>query len=131
MTGERTLDLDGKVDLVHADNLSTGEPLPRIAPTRATVGLTVQQGAWTGRAEVQRSARQSRVPSDDVATPAWTMLNLSASYRLAHARHDVLVFAKLNNVGNTLAFNASSVNTVRPLSPPPGRALMLGVRATF
>jgi iron complex outermembrane recepter protein len=53
MLGDSTLDADGHVDVVRGDNLSTGEPLPRIAPLRATAGLNWQRGAWGARAEVK------------------------------------------------------------------------------
>jgi len=129
--GPRTIDVDGHVDWVRGDNLSTGEPLPRIAPLRATLGLNWQQAAWTARAEVQRAQRQSRVSSDDTATPGWTQLNLSASYKTTVAGKDALLFVKLNNVGNQLAYNAATIETVRELSPLPGRALTAGLRVVF
>ena len=44
---------------------------------------------------------------------------------------DGLLFLRLNNVGNELAYNATSIATVRPLAPLPGRGLMLGLRLSF
>jgi iron complex outermembrane receptor protein len=129
--GDGTLDLDGQVDVVRGDDLTRGEPLPRIAPVRATVGLTWQSGPWGARAEVVHAWRQDRVPSDDTATPSWTLVNLSASYKFELATTSALAFVKLTNVGDTLAFNASTISTVRPLSPLPGRAVMAGLRVAF
>jgi iron complex outermembrane receptor protein len=129
--GQGSLDLEGRVDLVRGDNRATGEPLPRIAPVRMTVALNWQKDAWSARAEVQHAMKQDRVPSDDTATPAWTMVNLSAAYRLRLGNSDALAFVKLNNVGNTLAYNASTIGTVRPLSPLAGRSLMAGLRVMF
>jgi iron complex outermembrane receptor protein len=75
--------------------------------------------------------KQDRVPSDDTATPAWTMVNLSAAYRLRLGNSDALAFVKLNNAGDRLAYNASTIGTVRPLSPLAGRSLMAGLRVMF
>lgn len=126
-----SLDLEGHLDVLRGDNLTTGEPLPRMAPLRGTLALAWQQAAWTARAELQHAARQDRVPSDDVATPAWTVVNLSLSYRLAAGPGDALLFVKLNNLGNALAYNAGTIASVRALSPLPGRALSAGLRYAF
>jgi len=131
LAGPRTVDIDARIDLVRGRNDDSGEPLPRLAPLRATVGLHLTQGAWTGRLEVQHAARQARVPGTDVPTGGWTLLNLSASHALKLGHWDGLLFAKLLNVGDRLAFNASTIDTVRPLAPLPGRALVVGLRATF
>lgn len=130
--GVGQLDLEGSADLVRGDNLSTGEPLPRLAPLRASLALAWQQARWTHRAEVQHALRQTRVPSDDTATPGWTVLNLATSYRLQLGeRSDALLFLRLNNVGNALAYNAGTIATVRWLAPLPGRSLSAGLRLTF
>lgn len=122
------LDADGRADWVRADNLQTGEPLPRIAPVRVTLGLNWLQGAWSARAEVLNAQRQNRVPSNNTATPGWTLVNLSASYKIRLANADGLLFVKLNNLGDRLAYNAATIETVRPLAPLGGRALMVGLR---
>lgn len=122
------LDMDGRADWTRADNLSTGEPLPRIAPVRVTLGLNWLQGPWLARIEVQNAQRQDRVPSNDTATPGWTMVNLSASYKIRIGNADGLLFAKINNVGDRLAYNAATIETVRSLAPLGGRALTVGLR---
>ena len=131
LEGPRSLDLDARFDIVRGTDRSNNEPLPRLAPQRATVGLTLAQGGWTARAEVQHASDQSRVPSTDVATEGWTLFNLSASYALSRGASDALLYAKLLNVGNTLAYSAGSTGTVRPLAPLPGRALSVGLRMSF
>ena len=131
LEGARRVDLDAKLDLVRGRNQTSGEPLPRLAPVRATLGVSVVQGAWTARAEVQRASSQTRVPATDVATPGWTLVNLSASVALGLGERDALLFAKLHNVGNTLAYSASTIGTVRPLAPLPGRGLTVGARLAF
>jgi len=37
----------------------------------------------------------------------------------------------LTNLGDRLAYNASSIDTIRGLSPLPGRAVKAGVRVNF
>jgi iron complex outermembrane receptor protein len=129
--GDSTLDVDGRVDVVRGDNLSNGEPLPRIAPLRVSAGLNWQLGAWAARAEVTHAKAQNRVPSDDTATPSWTLLNLSGNYKFKLGDSTALAFVRLNNATNKLAYNAATISTVRPLSPLPGRALMAGLRVVF
>jgi iron complex outermembrane recepter protein len=129
--GDATLDVDGRVDLVRGDNLTNGEPLPRIAPLRASAGLSWQLGAWAARAEVTHAKAQNRVPSDDTATPSWTLVNLSGHYKFKLGDSTALAFVRLNNATNKLAYNAATISTVRPLSPLPGRSLLAGLRVVF
>ncbi|CAN7220843.1 TonB-dependent receptor [Rhizobacter sp. LjRoot28] len=132
LEGTWTLDASGKIDLTRGKNLDSGEALPRVAPMRATAGLAVGTGGWTGRAEVEHAARQTRVPSTDRETPSHTLVNLALSRRFSQgASMDGLFFVKLTNVGDRLAYNAASIDTVRGLSPLPGRALKAGVRVSF
>ena len=126
-----SLDVSGKLDLTRATNADTGEALPRVAPLRLTLGLDARSGPWGARAEVEYAARQSRVPATDTATDGYTMLNLSMTRRLRMASSDALWFLKLTNVGDTLAYSASTIATVRGLSPLPGRGLKTGVRVSF
>lgn len=70
-------------DLVRADNLSSGQPLPRIAPTRP--GGHPGLDSWLlGRARMgmDRASRQDRVPVGELATPGYTMYNAALTYRM-------------------------------------------------
>ncbi|MEO7338902.1 MAG: TonB-dependent receptor [Caldimonas sp.] len=129
--GASTLDVDARMDLVRATNESNGEPLPRIAPRRIMLGTSYTAGPWFGRAEVVNVARQARVPGDDAPTGGYTLLNLSGSYRLRLGSTDAMLFAKLDNLGNRLAYNAVTISTVRGLAPLAGRSLSAGVRVSF
>ena len=130
-TGNGELDLDAKLDGVRAHNQDAGEALPRQPPLRATLGLNWQRGAWTARAEVQRARAQNRVPSTDEATAGWTLVNLSTSFALNLGTQEALLFAKLQNAANTLAYSAATTGTLRRLAPLPGRGLTLGLRVAF
>jgi len=125
------VDLDGKFDLMRATNEAAGQPLPRIPPARLTAGINWALGDWAARAEVVYAAAQDRVPADDPATPSYTLVNLALSYKLRVTGADGFFFLRLSNAGNELAYNATSIATVRPLAPLPGRGLMGGVRLKF
>ena len=129
-----TLDVSGKLDFTRASNLDTGEALPRVAPLRVSIGLDAASGPWSGRIDVDHAARQTRVPATDVATAGHTMLNLSLSRRfnLANLNNsDAVWFLKLGNLGDTLAYSASAIQTARDLSPLPGRSVKTGIRVAF
>lgn len=128
-----TLDLSGKLDLTRAKNLDSGEPLPRVAPLRLLLALDAVRGPWGARVELDHAARQDRVPATDRATPGHTLVHLALTRRFAVGSNgsDALWFVKLGNVGNTLAYSASTTQSVRDLSPLPGRFLKTGVRLSF
>ena len=125
--------LSGSVDTARGTNTNTGEALPRLAPLRARLALEAQAEAWQLGVGVRHAERQSRVPATDTASPGHTLLDLWAGGALPAAMFGAQVqwFAKLNNAGNRLAFNAAAIGTVRGLSPQGGRALTVGLRANF
>jgi len=125
------VDLSGKVDLTRATNEDSDQPLPNIPPWRLNVGVNWSFGGWAARAEVVYTGAQNRVPTFDPTTPAYTIINLSGSYRFQFGGSEGFVFAKLNNLTNELAFNATTIDTVRPLAPLPGRGLLVGLRLAF
>ncbi len=131
LEGAQQVDLDAKIDAMRATDRASGEPLPRIPPARFSVGIDWSTGPWAARAEVIHAAAQDRVPTDDPATPAYTLVNLSGSYKLKLAGADGFAFVKLNNIGNELAYNATSIATVRALAPLPGFGVLAGLRLTF
>jgi CheY-like chemotaxis protein len=127
LEGPLTLDLSGKLDLTRATNGGTGEALPRVAPMRLALGLDAGFGPWTARVELEHASRQNRVPANDTATASYSIVNLSLTRSFDLADSSALWFLKLGNLGNTLAYNASTINTVRGLAPLPGRALKTGL----
>ena len=48
-------------------------------------------------------------------------------------RANLTWYARVDNIGNTLAYSATSIltTTVFPAAPLPGRSLKVGLRATF
>ena len=125
------LDLGAQLDWLRADDLERREPLPRIAPARLRVTADATQGAWTLSAALAHAQRQTRVPATDVATPGHSLLDLAISRRFSLGANDALAFMKLSNATDAPAFNASTIASVRDLSPLPGRALKAGLRVAF
>ena len=126
-----TLDLSGKLDVTRARHADTGEALPRIAPLRFTLGLDAGSGPWTGRIEFEHAAAQNRVPATDTRTAGYTLVNLALTRQFSWGTTRALWFVKLNNATDRLAYNASTIETVRGLAPLPGRALKTGMRVDF
>ena len=120
-----------RYDLVRATDRDRGEPLPRIAPWRLGLSLGVERGGLTARIDVNHNGRQSRVPAVDSSTPASTLVDVSLSWRTRLGGSDALWFAKLGNLGNERAYNATTNENVRRLSPLPARALSAGLRVGF
>jgi iron complex outermembrane receptor protein len=116
---------------MRATNEAAGQPLPRIPPARLTAGVNWSMSAWAARAEVIYAAAQHRVPADNLTTESYTLVNLALSYKPSGTGTDGYFFLRFNNVGNELAHNATSIATVRPLAPLPGRGLMAGMRLNF
>ncbi len=125
------LDVTGKIDLTRGTNTNSGEPLARVAPLRALMGLDMGAGPWAGRLELDHAARQARVPATDRATEGSTRVNLSVSRRFEVAGSHALWFLNLTNLGNERAYSASTTQSLRDLVPLPGRGLKTGVRLAF
>ncbi len=130
---ERTLDLALKADAVRAQNLTTGEALPRISPLRVGASLIHAAGPWRGRFGFDWHAAQNRVPVGSVATDAYTLWSGSVNYKQKLNASTLNWFARLENASNQWAYSASSIltSTAPGKSPLPGRSLKLGVLAAF
>lgn len=129
----QTLDLELRGDLVRADDITTGQPLPRIAPMRAGATLLWGQGPWGARLGFDHAAAQTRVPAGQLETSGYTLWNAAMSYRMKAGRANLLWFTRLDNIGNSLAYSASSIltQTAPGKVPLPGRSLKLGLQASF
>ena len=133
LTAGQTLDLELRGDIVRAVNTATGQPLPRIAPVRLGATLAWAQGAWGARFGVNHVAAQNDVAPGQPTTNAYTLVNASVSYRQKVGATDLLWFAKLDNIGDRLAYSATSIltQTVPGKAPLPGRNFKLGLQANF
>ena len=131
--GASSLDLALRADRVRASNLSTNQPLPRIAPARVGATLKWESGPYAASFGFDYSAAQNRVPAGDQATAAYTLWNTGASYRMKAGPASLLWYARIDNLTNQLAYSATSVltTTVFPNAPLPGRSLKIGLQAAF
>ncbi len=131
--GVGVLDLDLRADTVHATNLSTGEPLPRIAPARVGATLRWTQGPWGARIGFDHAAAQRRVPAPDQTTQAYTLWNAALTYKQKLGRAQLQWYARVDNLTNRLAYSAASVLTTTAFgrAPLPGRSVRVGVQAAF
>ena len=125
------LALLGQFDLVRGENTATGEPLPRLAPRRAMLGLEARQGEWSGKLEWRGAARQDRVAQFDTPTAGYGTVRLSLARQLKLGGTDALWYLRLDNLGNKLAYNATAVPTIRELSPQVGRSAQTGLQVRF
>jgi len=129
----QTLDLKLRADVVRASDTRTGQPLPRIAPVRLGASLLWAQGPWNARLDANHVTAQTDVPAQELPTGAYTLVNASLSYHQALPTASLMWFAKLENLGDTLAYSPTSIltQTAPGKSPLPGRTLKLGVQVAF
>jgi iron complex outermembrane recepter protein len=132
-----TLALSAKFDAVRADDKTNSEPLPRIAPLRATLGIAYTWQGLSLNTNATRHAKQSRVPTQDSlgSTAGYTLWSATAQYSFALSPMgkgaNASVFITGNNLTNARAFNATSIDTIRNLAPLAGRSVKAGVRLDF
>ncbi|WP_423600709.1 TonB-dependent receptor [Roseateles sp. MS654] len=125
------LTLGTTIDLVRGTNRDTGEPLPRLAPVRGSLSLQAERGPWLIQAELRGAMRQDRVPALDTPTAGYGLLRLHIARHFDIGNLDAMWYVKLDNLANKLAYNASSVQTIRDLTPLPGRSIFAGLQVKF
>ncbi|RYE72836.1 MAG: TonB-dependent receptor, partial [Oxalobacteraceae bacterium] len=76
------LDLELRADYVQANEIDSGNPLPRISPFHASVALDYKKGAFGARAESVFSAHQAETAIDELATNSYVMFNAAITYTL-------------------------------------------------
>ena len=128
-----TLDVQWRADAVRATDLASGQPLPRIAPLRWGSTLVYTRGPWTARGGFDHAAAQSRVPPQALPTGSYTLWHAGLSWRQRLEQSTLNWFARVDNLGNALAYSATSVltSTAPGRAPLPGRSLKLGVQWLF
>ncbi len=130
----QTLDLKLRADAVRATNASTGQALPRIAPMRLGTTLVWGSGPWGARLGFDHALAQNRVPDvGQRATGAYTLWNAALTYKTKQSGADLLWYARVDNITDTLAYSATSVltTTAFPKAPLPGRSLKVGLQVNF
>ena len=133
------VDLELRGDMVRADDLTNGRPMPRIAPMRLGADALWSKNAWGARFGFMHAGAQNRMPYytnvTSVPTAAYTMWNAGLNYRAHSGQPNWMFFAKLDNLTNKLAYSSTSSLTQTmssSLAPPlAGRSLKLGLQASF
>ncbi len=137
-----TLDVELRADVVRADDLTNHQPMPRIAPMRMGSDAVWAYDAWGARFGFMHAAAQDRVPdtngSAGFTTASYTLWNAGLNYHTHTSHTHWMLFAKLDNLTNKLAYSSTSVLTqtmatnTPPNAPPlAGRSLKLGLQASF
>jgi len=128
VTAHKYLNVLAGVDYVNAQ-LSTGQPLPRIAPLRAHIGLDLHKGNLSVRPEFVAVGRQDRIFTNETPTAGYGTANLVASYIIPtkHAAHVFSVNAF--NLNNKLYYN--HISFIKEISPEIGRGVRFSYTVRF
>jgi len=123
--GPWTISATALADYVHADIDGAG-PAPRIPPLRVMGGLTGHSPHLDLGVEVEHVFRQGRVAAFETTTPAYTLVNLSATWRPLGDDGPLSVILSGNNLFDVEARrHASYLKDYAPLS---GRDIRVTVR---
>jgi iron complex outermembrane recepter protein len=133
------VDLELRGDIVRADDLTNGRPMPRIAPMRLGADALWSKNAWGARFGFMHAGAQNRMPFYSNVTPvttaAYTLWNAGLNYHAHSGPTHWMFFAKLDNLTNKLAYSSTSslTQTMTSSYAPPlaGRSLKLGLQASF
>lgn len=124
ITAHKYINVLAGMDYVNAE-LTTGQPLPRIAPLRARVGLDLHRGGLSVRPEFVAVGRQDRIFTNETPTAGYGTVNVAASY-IYSTQHLAHIFSvNANNLNNKLYFN--HISFIKERSPEIGR----GVRFSY
>ena len=127
----RRLDLTLFADAVRGrlDGGTGSRDLPRMPAQRIGARLDGRHAGWEGGIEWLHVAAQHRVADHESSTPGYHLVNLRAARPMRIGDTVVTPYARLNNVGNVLAYNHASF--IKDAAPLLGRNLVVGVRASF
>jgi iron complex outermembrane recepter protein len=127
-SGTRNWDLHWRLDSVRATEAGSGKALPRIAPKRVGLTAVYRFGPWRAQVGVD-----SFSAARDNTAKGYRLWDVAATYQQRTGNWRMLWFVKVKNLSNELAYSASSILTTSAPGrvPLPGRALSMGVQASF
>jgi iron complex outermembrane receptor protein len=119
----RGLIAEAGFDLVRGQLRDTGDPLPRIPPTRFRGGLRYQRSAFQAGGEVVFAAKQDRVFGEETPTDGYGLLKLFGAYSFGSGNVVNTITARLDNATNELYRNHLSL--IKDNVPEMGRNFKL------
>lgn len=132
------MDFELRADVVRAQDLTHNSPMPHIAPMRVGADAVWSRNAWGARFGFMHAAAQNRVPNNGTApgisTAGHTLWNAGLTFHTHSGPTHWLLFAKLDNLTNKLAYSSTSVltQTLGTNAPPiAGRSLKVGAQMSF
>ncbi len=123
--------LSAGADYVQAVRLNDNSDLPFIPPARIRSRAIYDTGTWNAGLEVQHAFEQSNVTANEEPTAAYTLINLTAGFRMdAGGRH--LLNARVDNVFNeSYRSHLNRVDGGAFRNPMPGRGFTLRYQYVF
>jgi iron complex outermembrane receptor protein len=118
-----------QADYVHATDVDTGDPLPRITPMRYSVSLNYESEKWNASIEGQRVDAQDRIAPFETSTPGYTFLNASVGYKFRAGPTYNYLYVKGTNLTNEEA--RDHLSFLKEVLPLAGRGVAVGFRTTF
>lgn len=106
-----------------------GGALPRIPPSRVTLGVEGSTGAVSARFEVERTDKQSRVSAFELPTDGSTVVNARLSWAPAEANGRLELLLEGRNLGDEEVREHTSY--LKDIAPKPGRSIRAALRARF
>ncbi len=114
---------------MRAEDVKSGEPLPRITPFRYSASLNYKSLAWNASIEGQRVSRQNRTAQFETSTPGYTFLNATIGHDFKVGRVLTNVYLRGTNLLDEEA--RDHLSFLKDALPLAGRGVLIGVRATF
>lgn len=118
-----------QADYVHATDLDSGDPLPRITPLRFTTSLNYESEKWNASIEGQRVDAQDRIAPFETSTPGYTFLNASIGYKFRAGPTYNYLYVKGTNLTNEEA--RDHLSFLKEVLPLAGRGVTVGFRTAF
>jgi len=88
-----------------------------------------EQDDWHAELGATYYAKQDKIADFESQTDGYTLLSASFNYYLSVANTDLTLFARANNLTNTLARVHSSF--LKDDAPLPARSFVIGLKASF
>ncbi len=123
--GPWTISGTALIDYVHSDIAGAG-PAPRIPPLRVLGGLAGKSPHLDLGIEAEHVFAQNRIAGFETATPAFTLVNISAIWRPIGDDGPLSLIVSGNNLFNVVARRHASV--LKDYAPLAGRDLRITVR---